>query len=202
MAYEDEKIIQMMNIYKAELHEDIYAGMYMKGELLKFQKEYLFDDNMSIMLPESFIDMPEEMIKIKYLMEQRPKIIKTNEAYSVNFTFNLLPVDLVNEQVSNLLNIFQNTIKSTQPSYIFYEKKVEQLALFTLGWFDFKSHGVDAKIYNLMYCLPVAGKVMHGVFNCPMAEAELWKPCALQVMHSIEDLTIEKMEQEAGSDER
>ena len=66
MAYEDEKIIQMMNIYKAELHEDIYAGMYMKGELLKFQKEYLFDNNMSIMLPESFIDMPEEMIKIKY----------------------------------------------------------------------------------------------------------------------------------------
>jgi len=202
MAYEDEKIIQMMNIYKAELHEDIYAGMYMKGELLKFQKEYLFDNNMSIMLPESFIDMPEEMIKIKYLMEQRPKIIKTNEAYSVNFTFNLLPVDLVNEQVSNLLNVFHNTIKSTQPSYIFYEKKVEQLALFTLGWFDFKSHGVDAKIYNLMYCLPVAGKVMHGVFNCPMAEAELWKPCVLQVMHSIEDLTIEKMEQEAGSDER
>lgn len=64
------------------------------------------------------------------------------------------------------------------------------MEMFTAGWFDFKSHGVDENIYNIMYCLPIGGKAMHGVFDCPITAAELWKPCVLEVIRLMKDLTI------------
>ena len=41
-----------------------------------------------------------------------------------------------------------------------------------------------------MYLLPIGRKFLHGIFNCPLSEVDLWKPVVLQVIHSIEDLTI------------
>ena len=38
-----------------------------------------------------------------------------------------------------------------------------------------------------MYLLPIGGKFLHGIFNCPLSEVDLWKPVVLQVIHSIED---------------
>lgn len=201
MEYLDEKMIKAMNQGKAILNGDIYTGINMRGDLLKFREEVLFEERMSIMLPVDFSDMDEKIAKLKYLMEQRPKVIKTNEQASIDFTFNLLDVELSSKQVSSLIDVFYNTIKSVHPSNIFYEKKTEVLEQFSVGWFDFKSHGVDVKIYNIMYCLPIAGKTMHGVFNCPMSEIEVWKPCALEVMRSIKDLTIKPEEEEVDQNE-
>jgi len=147
MEYQDEKMIKAMNQGKAVLNGDIYTGINMKGVLLKFREEVLFEERMRVMLPVNFSDMDEKIAKLKYLMEQRPHVIKTNEQASIDFTFNLLDVELISKQVSSLIDVFYNTIKSVHPSNIFYEKKTEVLEQFSVGWFDFKSHGVDAKIY-------------------------------------------------------
>ena len=68
----------------------------------------------------------------------------------------------------------------------YYEKKAEPLGENKIGWFDFKSHGLD---HNVMYCTPIDGKMLHGIFNSPIELAEVWKPVVLQVMQSICDLT-------------
>ena len=90
MAYEDEKIIKAMNAYKKGTYGSIQEGFFIKEELVTFEKEWLFDKKMQIMLPTSFTDMPMEQAKLKYPMEQRPQVIKTNEETDINFTFSLI----------------------------------------------------------------------------------------------------------------
>lgn len=190
MEYTDEVFIRAMNKHKAEQQGDIYSSVFIREEIFEFERQMLFQEKMSIMLPKKFFDMPLELAKIKYPMEQRPQIIKTNEIGDINFTFSLLEEKLENNQVEKVKDGLVLILKRAYPANIFYENKIEKKKDKIIGWFDFKSHGIDQKLYNLMYLLPIEGKFLHGIFNCPLSEVDLWKPVVLQVIHSIEDLTI------------
>jgi len=192
MKYADESIIESMNQYKKNQYGDIYSGIYIKEELFQFERRELFDGRMSVMLPVKFIDMPLEYAKIKYPSEQRPKIIKMSEDGGVNFTFDLLDVDFETKFVKEARDGVFHIIKSIQPANVFYESKEEQVGDTLAGWFDFKSHAMDGKIYNIMYCMPIGGKFLQGIFNCTFTDSRLWKPIALQVINSIQDLTIQE----------
>lgn len=188
MSYSDEKIIEAFNSYKKEQHGDIYSGVFIKEELYQFERQELFEGKVSIMLPDNFVDMPPELARIKYPMEQRPQIIKMNEDGSINFTFSFLDIDVKNENLPEVIESLYMVIRNTQPANIFYEKKVEEINdTLSVGWFDYKSHGIDQKIYNLMYCIPMNGQLLHCVFNSPLQEVDTWKPIVLQVIHSIEN---------------
>lgn len=72
---------------------------------------------MSILLPKSFIDLPDSMKKIKYPSEQRPHIIKISLDTSVNFRFSLLPIR--NEQTKDAVKQFKTALKRVNPAYVF-----------------------------------------------------------------------------------
>lgn len=193
MEYTDEIIIKGMNQYKTEQHGDIEKGIYLKEQLFKFEREEYYDGKFSVMIPTSFKDMPLEYAKIKYPSEQRPKIIKTNEEGDINFTFNLLEeVDFETKYVKEAKDGLYNIIKRVQPANVFYESKEEVVEDKLVGWFDFKSHGLDCKIYQIMFCIPIGGKMLQGIFNCQYTDFKLWKPVFIQVMKSIRDNTKEE----------
>lgn len=52
-----------------------------------------------LMLPDTFVDMPSSIVKLKYPSEQRPQIIKTSLDASVNFTFSLFNQEFEDSQV-------------------------------------------------------------------------------------------------------
>lgn len=190
MEYEDEAFIRVMNRQKAGQQGDIYSGIFIREELFEFERQILFEGKMCLMLPKKFIDMPVEAAKVKYPMEQRPQIIKTNETGDVNFSFSLLDEKLQDNQVEKVKDSLIRLLKQAYPANTFYESNIEEQNHRVIGWFDFKSHGFDQKLYNFMYLLPIEGKFLHGTFNCALSEVDLWKPVVLQVIQSIEDLTM------------
>lgn len=191
MSYADEVIIKALNKYKKEQQGDIESGIYIREEKIQFEKQILFDGKMTIMLPKEFTEMSLEMAKIKYPMEQRPQVIKTNQEGTINFTFSLLDAKVENKNIEEVRDGLQRIMKRVQPANIFYEKELAEVDGKTIGWFDYKSHGIDQKIYNLVYVLPIEEKVMHGVFNSPITEMEIWKLIVLEVIQTIEALTLE-----------
>lgn len=186
MGYFDEQIIEQLSAHKKGVQGDIENGMYIREELYQFQKTELFEKKMSIMLPESFVDMPLERAKLKYPMEQRPQIIKMNETGDINFTFSFVEQQMKDNQVEQVMQLFKRVIKNAQPSNVFNEECVEQINGSTVGWFDYVSNGYDKKLFNMMYVLAVDGRLVHGVFNCALEDAANWRFAALQVMRSIE----------------
>lgn len=187
MGYFDEQIIKQLNEHKNGMQGTIETGICIREELYEFCEVELFDKKMIVWLPESFVDMPLELAKLKYPMEQRPQIIKTNMTGDINFTFNLIDQQISNENVEQLMKFFKSVLKNTQSANVFHEEKVEEIDGKFVGWFDYVSKGYDKKLFNLMYVLPMNGKLLHGVFNCALDDATNWRPIALQVMRSIKE---------------
>ncbi|MCM1259283.1 MAG: hypothetical protein NC307_15765 [Roseburia sp.] len=185
MAYEDEKMIKAMNAYKKGTYGSLEEGFFIREELVEFKKEQLFDGKMQMMLPVSFTDMPMELAKLKYPMEQCPQVIKSNEATDINFTFSLADQPLTNDQVKQVRDSLKRVLKTVRPDMRFMEEGMEEMGEGSIGWFELTYSGIDTKIYNIMYFTTIAGKMMHGIFNCPAREAVNWKRVVFEMMRTI-----------------
>ena len=89
MDFLDEKIMEMRRQEKQKelnIRED---GLIVKGEKIEFQDTTLFQEKMLILLPTSFVDMPQKIARLKHPSEQRPEIINTDLLGSTNVAFNL-----------------------------------------------------------------------------------------------------------------
>ena len=152
MKYVDEEMIRVMNQYKEKTLGCIASGYISREEKYYFQEETFFENKMKIMLPEKFEDMPLEIAQIKYPMEQRPAVIKTNEKTDINISLNLTQQPYENKQAEAVLKIFKGAIANVYPNNLFMEQKIEVNPYeTTIAWFDFISHGIDGRLYNLMF---------------------------------------------------
>ena len=186
MKYTDEILIKKGNEYKQFSYGNLKEGMYIQGVFYEFARQKLTLEDISIILPTNFSDMPLAMAKVKYPSEQRPDIIKMNVESDINFTFKLLEFPHAEQNLEQIIHYFYQVIQKTQPANVFYEKDFLPIMGKKLGWFDFKSHGIDQKLYNLMYVIPIKDKLLHGIFNCPYAKSKVWKSVALSVISSLE----------------
>lgn len=191
MAYIDEKILELRNQQKKETYSHIETGMYIKGELLVFERTELFDKKMSVMLPKSFVPMPLSLKKMKYPSEERPQIIMTSLDTSTNFNFSIMKPDIEKDDTLYCAEQMKQMLKKVNPAISFYDIEEIDREDSKLSWFDYKSYTIDEPLYNIMYVTPIGGKVMHGIFNCLYRNREEWKPAALQVLSSIWDTSKE-----------
>ena len=107
--YYDKQIIPLkVRNFEAEVMS-LDMGYYIEGRLETFSKEKYFDDLLSIYIPESFIDMPDEIKEIKYPTNFRPEIIKTNLAGDVNLSISLLKVG-EDMEIKTLVTDFKNLL--------------------------------------------------------------------------------------------
>lgn len=190
MEYLDEEVLKFRNHLKRDTYNSIEGGVYIGDEIVPFKEMMLFDEKVKIMLPDTFVDMPSAIVKLKYPSEQRPQIIKTSLDTAVNFTFSLFNQELEESQVGRGIEQCREIIRKVNPAFLYYDLVVEEEK--NIGWFDFKSYGLDEPIYNVMYITPIEGKMMHGIFNCRYRDIMDWKPVVHQVLMSIEDCSQNK----------
>lgn len=189
MDFLDEKIIEARRKEaqkELNIRED---GLIVNGEQIDFQEMLLFHEKMTILLPTSFVDMPQKIARLKYPSEQRPQIIKTDLLGSTNFAFNLFDKAIKPVQMQSAADGMKSILKKVNPANIFYESGTEPLGETMLSWFEFKGHGIDTQIYYIVFLTSIGGKLMHGIFNCAVADMEAWKEAAFQVIRSIQDRT-------------
>lgn len=184
--YLDEKILELQRAEKRKAHQDIYGDyVYIDDEEIIFKESQLFDGKLTIMLPSGFTDMPIDVAKIKYPSEQRPQIIKTNTEGSVNLCFNLFKIKLDSNQVEETINGFFSMLQKVQSGNDYFQCKTEECQDNTIGWFDFKSATIDDQLYNMLFTLPIDGRVCTGVFNCGFRSSDDWKTIFKQILFSI-----------------
>lgn len=184
----DEEIIELKERKKESIHNNIYEGVYINHHMYEFEKENLFQDSMSIMLPKDFITMPTKMAKIKYPSESRPQIIKTDYSGSINFTFSLFNMPIKENQIEGACKNFKKLLRNLQPSNTFFDEENRTSNGKCISLFDYKSNAVDCQVYNIVYVTSINGNILHGIFNCRYVDMEKWKPIANQVIDSIEEI--------------
>lgn len=187
----DEKILEYRRRARKEKYSSLETGMYIKNELVQFERKELFKDKLSIMLPVSFVTLPQKLAKIKYSSQQRPQVIKTSRDTTVNLGMSMADVEIYEENIKQLRNQTQEALKRLNPTFIFYDSNIETKNV-PLGWFEFKSYGIDSDVYNLMFISIIDGKILHGTFNCDYEDTLEWRDAARQMMYSILDISKEE----------
>ena len=184
----DEKIAKAINEYKTESYGTIESGVFIKEELIQFERVELFEGKIALMLPKNFKDMPLEMQEMKYPSVHRPQIIKSNERGDINFAFSLLDSPLEKTAVQETTKQMKKLVRKVQPSNVFHDEGMFEKENITIGWFDYKSPTMDEALFNIMYCGTVNGKMLHGVFNTLYSDWKLWKNVMIDIIGTIECL--------------
>lgn len=184
----DEKILEYRRRARSEKYSTLETGMYIENELVQFERRLLFGDKISIMLPNSFVNLPSELAKAKYMSEQRPQIIMTSLDTTVNVGLSFVNVAIEVGQLKVLMEQSKSALKNMNPAIIFHEGKVEEDIDLPLAWFEFKSYGIDKNVYNLMFIVMAYHKMLHGSFNCSYDRALEWREAARQIVYSIQEV--------------
>ena len=186
MEYFDEEVISAIHIKRREEYGNIEEGLYIQNSLTLFHKVLLFEDKLSVMLPNEFVVMLPELIGTKYISEKKPDIIYTSLDGSVNFSLNLLVTSPGKKDMSYAMSMLKTMIKNMNPAYIFFEDKtIEGISGNSISLIQFKSYGVDEAAYNILYLLSIDKYIIQGAFNCKYNDMEEWKRAAFEMIKTI-----------------
>lgn len=181
----DEKILEILNSEESK-SQNINDGQVKIGNrYYEFEERSFYDDNVKLLIPKDFIDMPQHLREIKYPSSQRPEIILTDESSSINIMLNRIDSSLNEEQVKELTDGMKAILKKVNPANIFFTDGIEKVDEKNIGYFEFKSPAMDGFIYNLMFFFEFEGKTVMGTFCCRYDEYKDWREVAFQVMKSL-----------------
>lgn len=185
MEYYDEQVVKALHIQRRDIFGSIDEGLYINNELIHFNKTLLFNDRISVMLPENFVVMLPEIAEVKYFSGKRPDVIYTSLDMSVNFTFTDLGISGNDEDTRLAAGLIKQIIKNSNPGYEFFEENEDVERNVIINRFDFQSYGIDDEAYNIMYLACTGNNLLQGTFSCLYKDRKEWKRAALEVIKTV-----------------
>ena len=183
--YYDKQIIPLKVRSSEAESMSLDTGYYIEGRLETFSKGQYFDDLLSIHIPESFIDMPDEIKEIKYPTNFRPEIIKTNLAGDVNLSISLLKVG-EDMEIKTLVTDFKNLLAKAHNGIKFLEyDEFDNEGCVKMYCFDFIIPGIDERIYHKTGLGKIGRETVQVMFNCREPLAWTWKKAVNDILQNI-----------------
>lgn len=184
-SYGDEEIVEILNMYKKAVIGDVYSGIKIKGDLYHFHEYKFWDGKVKMMLPLRFIDMPEELMKVKYGHMPGIDILKCSRDYTIDIMLNLTEESLAEDDIQRTLEEQMKMLKRIQPAYEIYESNIEDNGYVKVGWYDYRASSMDIALYCVNFIFQSEGHMVLGKFTCNIYKAEDWKPVILKMLFSI-----------------
>lgn len=191
--YFDEQILRMRRNEKSAEKSLLEQGVFIGTQYYEFSRVRIIDYRISVLLPNTFIDLPEEMAKMKY--PSRPQVIKSSLDTTANFTFRWFPDEsFSSERTDRAMQKFRTFLTKMNPSITVMRTGLERLETERLVWLQYRSQAVDEEIFNIAFLTPIANRMLFGSFNCRYNQYEDWWSAMQSVMRSIKDNQKERNE--------
>lgn len=184
--YGDEGFIHLLKEGQEEAEErDIRAGsVLVSGTMLQFKEREIMKRQLFMWLPTTFELLSKEMARIKYPNENRPDVIFTNAATTVNVTFSYKKDSLKEGQEEAVRDSMEQVVHRVHPTSQTIEKQTTTAGEHKLAWFALITPAIDTEIYNLMFFTSLKGRLLMGACNCLKADQEEWKDLFVQMLAS------------------
>lgn len=170
----------------------IYTGIRIEGAWIYFERRFLQEEVISIMVPKNFTPMSPEAARFKYPSEHRPQTILTDSSGAVNLLFQQM-AGTVPDGIDAFRNLTFGMMKRINQGIKVMEQGMTEAAGKEIAYVEFSNPTMDGKLYNLMFFLEVDGIPYMGTFNCRTKCMKYWTKAAFEMLKSIE--TVEKMKE-------
>jgi hypothetical protein len=149
-------------------------------------KKVLFNNLLSVFLPNSFEAMESGKVEFMYPSEDRPQFIYEDRETNRFCTFSLLTDQkLTNLQVEQAIRSISNAIISLYPTCLLGDPQLLDKSEKVWGYFSFKTNCKEGSLRNIMYILSVDGCMMLGTMGC-LIEDEDGEKQLIHIMDSLE----------------
>jgi hypothetical protein len=202
MEHFDERLIKMVNDAKAVktlsdeaekfkeelklMMERIKSGRVKTDDLnIETEKRTFFDSSFTMYIPGDLMPMPENIAKIKYPSEVRPKIIFTNKKDTVNIGLNYTEQELLNEEVYAFRDAMKDAFTAVNPSSEILDSGELEIDGTNIGYYTFPNFAMGGQLYNLFFVLSLKGKALVCNFNCLKKDMLKWKLLFYGIMNTI-----------------
>lgn len=188
--YIDESIIHLREFYqKRTMTYDLKTDKIpICGKQIKFVPVSLFDETVSVLIPKHFIEMPEEIAKVKYISSYRPPVILTGYGYDENVGFHLLrEEDILNDtSLDSLIQQLEGAVLAHAPETVIYDHGSVCTDRTEGRWFEYKNFTLDEETYHIQFLIHSRMRVLIGMFQCRMAFYDEWKPHILKSLEYVD----------------
>ncbi len=138
-----------------------------------------------ILIPSTFTVMKEEMLKLKYPLQNRPALVYANEAGSINIAFTHTTSKVTEKDMPQVKESFMKLFKSIYQSATWYSDGVVTINKKSVGYLELLTPAVDTNIYNLMFFAECDGRILLCSFNCKESQMKEWAPVGKKIMNSL-----------------
>lgn len=154
-------------------------------EKIILEAKNLLNNKVQVLIPKTFVVMPEEMAKLKYPSEKRPSLIYTSEDGSVNIAVNHTDTRTSDDQIDQYKQGLKKLLADMHPTAAWYSDEVLKIDEKNVGVLEVLTPAIDTNIYNLMFFTELDGRLLLGTFNCTEEQMKDWKPIAKEIMNSL-----------------
>ncbi|MDG1332233.1 MAG: hypothetical protein P8P74_07875 [Crocinitomicaceae bacterium] len=152
---------------------------------IDLDKKSLLNNRIELKVPAEFNIMSEEMMKIKYPSENRPKLVYSSETGGINVALTLSTSEADQESIPTYLADFKRAFKNAYPSADWKGSGVKTINDRKVGYIELVTPALDTEIYNLMFFTDLDGQLLICSFNCVKKNIAEWKPTAKEIMNSL-----------------
>ena len=194
----DEQTISVTIAERNEKKLTIFDKAIIDETEYQFEKREFYP-GFSMVLPESFEELPPEYIRVKYPREDRPDIILSNTDTTVNFAFaNAAPSP---DDLNKRLVQHKAILKRLLPGYVSLTDMVIDLENgMKVACYDYRINAADADVYCLNFFTDLPEEQLFCWFTCPLESQDQWAPLVREMIKTIELWTQdEENEQEKGT---
>jgi len=141
----------------------------------------------ALLVPEGFAPMSEDLIRLKYPMEdRRPTEVLSNRRGTLNIALRHAPDALTPDDLERLRVMMSGMLETVRPGIRWNRSEVFERDGRRFLALDFWSTAVDTDIRNLMLATSVDGRLLIVSFNVTQELEAVWGPVGERVMDSVE----------------
>jgi hypothetical protein len=154
------------------------------GVAYKFvRREFAY--GFSMVVPETFGEMPRETAKRMFPYEDRPEIILSDSSFRVCFAFN--KTERPAESLEDRLEGFQRYIKRICPTGVFFSEGIYRLPDGAdIAHYDYRYPAADSDLYDLTFFTDLSDTALLGWFICPVELKDKWEPPVREMIQTVQ----------------
>lgn len=200
MNYQDEEIIKKRKAIQAakqkeekeetiekEKQESIFEGpIHLFGKVVAFQRREIEEYGLSIMMPDEFEEMDEELKEVLYPYGKAPKYAFASGDISFQITLNLTENLVPDDGIPKFMVMAQKVMERIGPQARILSNVVVKKGERNMGLMEIATNGVDMAVYNTQFYLSLGeNKLFIGAVTCPAKNHNRMVPLIKEIIDSV-----------------
>lgn len=162
------------------------AGSLLHAAEVKLVPKALLGGRVSVMVPETFQPMSQELLLKKYSRPNPPSLVYANEAANVSIAFDHTPHKMPSANLSEGLQQMkagmQQAVGGTAQ---FFHTEIRKINGREFAFLDVRTPSADGQVRNLIAATSLDERLLVIAFNCTEGLEKTWLATGNEIIQSI-----------------